>query len=161
MKKLIGLALVIIVFALVGYFVWIQPPVNSAGKIHTDLYNGASGTWDPEVSVLPFRPQDIDGQTVGSSTAIRLEWKQPTQAYNHFLLTVTDPVAHTSYIESGEHDRTSLDITGLKADTEYVFALQACLNTRCEEWIVAVDEITASTPAEVLSEDAEPVLLNP
>lgn len=161
MKKLFCLITAIVLLSVAGYLVWNQPPVDSTGKIHTDLYDGASGTWDPEVQVLPFRAQDIDGKTVGSSTAIRLEWKQPSQTYNHFLLTVTDPSTNTSTIESGEHDRVSLDITGLKADTEYVFALQACFDPRCQTWIVATDEITARTPVEFWSQDEEPVLLNP
>ncbi len=161
MKKSFFLSIALIILAVAGYFIWSQPPVDSTGKVHTAIYDGALDTWNPEVQILPFRPQDIDGQTVGSSTAIRLEWKQPTQTYNHFLLTVTDPVANTSTIESGEHDRVSLDITGLKPDTEYVFALQACFDPHCETWIVAADEITAHTPAEFWSQDAQPVLLNP
>lgn len=161
MKKLFFLIIAIVILGIASYLIWNQPPVDSKDKVHTDLYDGASGTWNPEFQVLPFRPQDIDGQTVGSSTAIRLEWKQPTQTYNHFLLTVTDLSTDTSTIESGEHDRVSLDITGLKPDTEYVFALQACFDPRCQTWIVATDEITAHTPAEFWSQDEEPVLLNP
>lgn len=133
---------------LISYFFWSQPRVDSTGKIHTDLYDGATDTWNPEVQVLPFRPQDIDGQTVGSSDGIRLEWSQPTETYNHFLLTVTDPVAYTSFKESGEHDRVSLDVTGLEPDTEYVFALQACLDPRCETWLIAQDEYSGRTAAE-------------
>lgn len=161
MKKLFCLLIGIVILAVTGYFTWNQPAVDSTGKIHTEIYNGASGTWNPEVQSLPFRPQDVDGQTVGSSTAIRLEWKQPTETYNHFLLTITNPATNTSIKESGEHDRVSLDITGLKPDTEYVFALQACFDPRCETWIVAENEILARTPQEFWSQDDEPVLLNP
>ena len=97
-------------------------------------------------SSSPFRPQDIDGQTVGSSDGIRLEWSQPTETYNHFLL----PSQIRVYIlqESGEHDRVSLDVTGLEPDTEYVFALQACLDPRCETWLIAQDEYSGRTAAE-------------
>lgn len=158
---MIALVLVLAIFGVAGYLFWNQPHVDSTGKVHTDLYESAMDTWNPEMQVLPFRPQDIDGQTIGSSHGIRLEWSQPTETYNHFLLTVTEPVAHTSFKESGEHDRVSLDVTGLKPDTEYVFALQACVDPRCETWLVAQDEYRGRTAPEYWSDDAVPVLLNP
>ncbi|MBI5794375.1 fibronectin type III domain-containing protein [Candidatus Uhrbacteria bacterium] len=160
MKRLLFFLLIVAVVIL-GYLYLQRPAVDATGKLHADLYRGASDSWDPGIQTFPFRPQDIDGQTVGSSTAIRLEWKQPKKTYNHFLLTVTDPATNTTTRESGEHDRVSLDITGLKPDTQYVFALQACFDPRCQTWMIAQDETTARTPVEFWSEDKEPILLNP
>lgn len=161
MYRIISLLAVLIVLGTAGYFFWSQPRVDVTGKIHTDIYESATSTWDPGVQILPFRPQEINDQTIGSSAGIRLEWSQPTETYNHFLLTITDTVANTFFKESGEHDRVSLDVTGLKPDTEYVFALQACLDPRCETWMVSKNEYRGRTAIEYWSEDVEPVLLNP
>jgi hypothetical protein len=161
MKRLCFVLIVLVVLTTLGFFFFRQPGVDSTGKIHADLYTGASETWNPDVQVLPFHAVEVDGQTVGSSTAIRLEWSKPTQPYNHFLLTITNTTTQASTKESGEHERVSLDVTGLTPDTEYVFALQACLDPRCDEWIVADTETPSRTPAEIWSTDEVPVLLNP
>lgn len=135
--------------------------IDPTGKIHTDLYEGASGVWDPQMQVLPFRPQEINEQTVGSATQLRLEWQKPEQTFNHFLVTITDPVSEYTRKESGEHDRVSLDPDALAPNTEYVFALQACLDRRCEKWLVAQEEYRGTTAAEQWSDDVVPILLNP
>jgi hypothetical protein len=161
MKRLFLIIISIVIFTALGYLLWSKLRVDATGKVHTDLYTDATNTWDPHIQVLPFRPQELGGETIGSSTAIRLEWTPPEETYNHFLLTVTDPIAHTTYIESGEHDRVSLDVTGLKADTQYVFALQACFDPSCQAWLVATQETTARTPMEIWSLEEEQLLLNP
>ncbi len=162
MRRLILLLIPLIVLTALGVFLWSrQGTPDASGKVHASLYEGATGTWDAQMKVSPFRTQDIDGQTVGSSTQLTLEWQKPTKTYNHFVITITDPVSGYTRSESGEHDRVSLDPDALQPDTQYVFALQACLDRRCEKWLVAQDEYRGTAAPEVWSKDEPPVVLNP
>ncbi len=155
---IVGLVIVLAV----GTFLFLRTPsADPGGKVHADLYEGASGVWDPQTQILPFRPQEINGQTIGSSTHLRLEWQKPEQTYNHFLITITDPVSGYTRKESGEHERLSLDPDALSPNTQYVFVIQACLDRRCEEWLIAQDETVGTTATEQWSTEDPPVLLNP
>ena len=92
---------------------------------------------------------------MGSPTHLRLEWSKPEQLYNHFVITVTEPLSGYTRTESGEHDRVSLDPDGLKPETEYIFAIQACLDRDCEKWLIATEEYRGTTASEELMESAE------
>ncbi|MBI4437817.1 fibronectin type III domain-containing protein [Candidatus Uhrbacteria bacterium] len=161
MSRLLSV-LIVIAFIVLGSAWWFsQPRMDSTGKYHVALYDEADGTWDAQMQILPARPQDRLGQTVGSSTMLRMEWQKPEQTYNNFLITYTDPVSGATIKESGEHDRVSLDPSGLAPDTEYVFTIQACFDPRCTSWLVAQDEYRGRTAPEYWSDESEPVLLNP
>ncbi|MBI5370055.1 fibronectin type III domain-containing protein [Candidatus Uhrbacteria bacterium] len=116
-----------------------------ADKIHTALYRDATSIWDGQLISGPFNPTDIAGETHGSSTYIRLTWQPPTQTYHHFLITITDPRTRWTRIESGEHDRTSLDLSDLKSDTKYTMTVQACLDQPCRTWLMPSEETTYRT----------------
>lgn len=118
-----------------------QPHIDSTGKIHVDLYEGAEDTWNPQMEVVPFERLP--------STMLTLRWQPPTASYNHFLISISTADGTLLRKESGEHDRLSLDVDGLVPETEYVFALQACLDPRCSEWLIAQQEYRGTTSAEV------------
>ena len=162
MNKSHRIFVVVVLVGLIGYLIWlgVRPPtVDSTGKFHTHLYEGASETFDAQISILPFQPQEIDSETVGSSTYLRAEWSQPEKKYNHFLITISDPASDFTRTEAGEHDRVSLDLSDLTPDTEYTIALQACLEPTCERWFISQQEYTGRTAIEYL--DEEETLLNP
>ncbi len=122
-----------------------SPLADYTNRVHSELY-ASEGVWDAHLVVKPFRPQLIDGQEVGSPTGLRLEWSAPEQPFVAYLITVTDLDTNTVFTESREHDGVSVDITGLKPDTKYVFDLQACLDPQCTRWYTAQNETTSRTP---------------
>lgn len=138
-------AILLVVLAAVGvggYAWWsASSRIDSRGKIHTDLYEDAGGTWDPQMEIFPFERLP--------STMLTVRWQPPTKTYNHFLITISTVDGTLLRTESGEHDRVSLDIDGLTPETEYVFALQACLDPRCTEWLIAQKEYRGTTTAAV------------
>lgn len=137
-----------------GYLLWEQSKgIDSTGKIHADLYQGANGIWDPQLQVLPF--------DFAPTTQLTLRWQAPEQEYNHFVITISQLDGTLVRKESGEHDRLSLDPDGLEPGTEYVFALQACLDRSCEQWLIGKEEYRgttaeASEPREEKLENAKP-----
>lgn len=156
----------------IGYALITQPRVDSTGKTHTELYEEAQAVWDAQTRVGLFREQEVDGETIGSSTALSVEWDAPATDFNHYVLSISTPDGFLRS-EASEKERARLDLTGLKANTTYTLALQACLDRACEDWIISKDETTATTPEEVwtavdtISTDGEnlsmdgPLLLNP
>lgn len=145
MKRPLILLILLAVVVLAGYLLWQQStPIDATGKVHTQLYEEASGVWDPRMQVLPFE--------LAPSTQLTLRWQAPEQEYNHFLITISQTDGTLVRKESGEHDRLSLDPDGLETETEYVFALQACLDRSCEEWLIAQEEYRGTT-AEVPESD--------
>jgi hypothetical protein len=153
---------VLILTAMIGYLVWLSvqpPPVDSTGKFHTEFYDGASDTFDAQLDVLQFQPQQIEDATVGSSTYLRAEWRKAAKAYNHFLITISDPASDFTRTESGEHDRVSLDLSDLSPDTEYLIVLRACLEPVCDTWLISDQEYSGRTAIEYF--DEEEVLINP
>jgi hypothetical protein len=167
MKSIIRVVVILVIIGLLGFLVWnSRETIDTSNRVHTSLYEGASSVWDPQLSILPFHPQDIDGQEVGLSTWLRAEWEAPIEEYNHFVLTITDPQTGWARSESGEHDRFSLDLSGLTADTEYAIVMQACIDRRCEEWMVSEKESYGTTPIEYWETqtnelgESEEVLLN-
>lgn len=136
---LIGLLLIAGIAGAAWWFS--QPHIDSTGKMHVDLYEGANDTWDPQMEILPFDR--------APSSMLTLLWQPPTETYNHFLITISTADGTLLRTESGEHDRLSLDVDGLAPETEYLFALQACLDPRCSEWLIAQQEYRGTTSAEV------------
>ncbi|MBI4256468.1 fibronectin type III domain-containing protein [Candidatus Uhrbacteria bacterium] len=137
MKYLIVLAIVLTA-GISGYAWWFsQPQINSTGKIHMDLYEKASDTWDPQIQILPFERSP--------STTLTFRWHAPEKPYNHFVITISNADGTLLRKESGEHDRLSLDLDGLEPGKQYVFALQACLDPRCEAWYISQDEYGGTT----------------
>ncbi|MEK7620613.1 MAG: fibronectin type III domain-containing protein [Patescibacteria group bacterium] len=133
--------LIIVLFtaALVASAAWLvrSPRVDATGKILASLYEGASDTWDAQIQVLPFE-RAPDRQ-------LTLRWQPPEETYNHFVVTISKADGTLVRKESGEHDRVTLDLDALEPETEYVFALQACLDRRCEQWLVAQEEYRGTT----------------
>jgi hypothetical protein len=147
MKYLLAFA-VVLILGISGYAWWsAAPTINSNDKLHKDLYEGASGSWNPQMEVVAFER--------APSTALTLRWQPPTESYNHFVLTISTADGTLVRKESGEHDRVSLDPDGLESDTEYVFAIQACLDRNCDSWMIAQDEYRGRTEASDLPETIE------
>lgn len=137
MKYLIIL-IVLAVLGVGGYAWWsASSRIDSSDKIHADLYEGASGTWDPQMEVVAFER--------APSTMMSVRWQPPEKTYNHFVVTISQTDGTLVRKESGEHDRVTLDLDALEPETEYVFALQACLDPRCEQWLVAQEEYRGTT----------------
>lgn len=131
---------VLILLGILGYAWWSSTPkIDSTNKIHADLYEGASDSWDPHLEITPFER--------APTTALTVRWQAPEKIYNHFLLTISNTDGTILRKESGEHDRLSLDLDALEPATEYIFNLQACLNPRCESWIIAQEEYRGTTQA--------------
>lgn len=140
--KYVILLIVLAVVGVAGYVWWSTwSDIDSSGKIHTDLYEGARGTWNPQMEVVAFER--------APSAMMTLRWQPPEETYNHFVVTISKADGTLVRKESGEHDRLSLDPDGLEPATEYVFALQACLNPRCEGWLIAQNEYRGTTQAAV------------
>ncbi|MDG1949934.1 MAG: fibronectin type III domain-containing protein [bacterium] len=148
--KLQRIALVVLII-MAGIFVYATisgPSVDSTNRVHTQLYEGADDTWDAQAATELFREQMIDGETIGSSTALGLRWSAPKVEFNHYVVTISHLETGIVRSEASEQDRQRLDLTGLDADTNYTFALQACIDRACDEWIIASTEATGTTPEE-------------
>src|SRR3990167_1959182 len=154
MKSYFKVVVVLIILGILSFVLWNQKNEQEkrARLIHLDLFENASGTWDAHMQVLPFRPKEVNGVTVGFPTQLRLEWSKPQQPYNHFVITVTEPLSGYTRTESGEHDRVSLDTDGLTPETQYVFAIQACLDPHCEKWLIGTEEYRGTTGPETESQ---------
>ena len=130
--------LLLLVLAVAGYALWMSPPkIDTQGKIHANLYEGASGTWNPQVEVLPF--------TRVPQTMLTVKWQPPEETYNHFVMTISTSNGTLIRTESNSHDHLSMDLDGFEPQTEYLFDLQACLDPRCEAWLIAKDEYRGMT----------------
>lgn len=108
------------------------------------------GTWEANLQTSLFRPKTIVETEYGSSSGIRLTWEKPSQTYNHFLITITNPETVWSRKESGEHDRVSLDVTDLEPDTTYTFFVQACFDPKCGSWITSTEKPSTRTDKQIL-----------
>lgn len=141
MKRTLILIIVLFTAAVAASGAWLarSPRIDSTGKIHASLYEGAVGTWEAQIEVLPFE-RAPDQQ-------LTLRWEPPEKTYNHFVVTISRADGMFLRSESGEHDRVSLDPDALEPETEYVFALQACLDRHCESWLIAHDEARGTTTA--------------
>lgn len=147
MKYLLAFA-VVLILGISGYAWWsATPTIDSSDKIHADLYAGSIGTWDPQMEVVPFER--------APSTMMSLRWQQPQETYNHFVITLSKADGTLVRKESGEHDRVTLDLDGLEPETEYIFALQACLDRNCDAWMIAQSEYRGRTEVSELSESTE------
>lgn len=111
---------------------------------------GEIGAWEANLQTLKFRPKLIGETEYGSSSGIRLTWEKPTQTYNHFLVVIKNPEIGFERKESGEHERTSLDVTDLKPDTSYAFSVQACFDPKCTSWITSNEKPIVSTDRQIL-----------
>ena len=152
MKSYFKVVVVLIILGILGFMLWNREREETIPKVHPALFENASGTWDAHMQVLPFRPKEVNGVTVGFPTQLRLEWSKPEQPYNHFVITVTEPLSGYTRTESGEHDRVSLDTDGLTPETQYVFAIQACLDPHCEKWLIGTEEYRGTTGPETESQ---------
>ncbi|MCR4313839.1 MAG: fibronectin type III domain-containing protein [Candidatus Uhrbacteria bacterium] len=141
------LLIVLAVTGVAGFWWFSQPRIDSTGKMYVDLYEGAADTWDPKMEVVAFER--------APSTMMTVRWQAPEQTYNHFLVTISKANGTLVRKESGEHDRVSLDLDALEPETEYVFAIQACLDPRCTEWFIAQDEYAGTTQAAEVTEATE------
>jgi hypothetical protein len=164
----IALVVFLILASIFVYTTLSGPSVDSTDRVHTELYEGADGSWDAQMATELFREQLIDGETVGSSTALGLRWSAPeTEEFNHYVVTISHPETGIVRSEASEKERQRLDLTGLEAETTYTLALQACFDKRCDEWLIAEQEIQGTTPVEywVPMDDSNPEagmnLLNP
>lgn len=151
---IVVLLLLVSAIATAIYFVTIRPEsiaprIQLTDKIHSSFYQQALGYWDARLLTAPFQER--------SSSMIVLQWTKPTQIYNHFLITVTDPKTGWTHTESGEHDRESLNITNLAADTKYVFVLRACIDADCSTWLTSEREAEHRTQKMIwqLTDDAD------
>jgi hypothetical protein len=132
---LMGLLLILGIAGSAWWFM--QSRIDATGKIHTDLYEEAKGVWDPKMEVVPFERLP--------SEMLTLHWDPPTKSYNHFVVSISTADGSLLRRESGEHDRVSLDVDGLIPQTEYVFALQACLDPRCTTWYISQNDSRGTT----------------
>lgn len=145
--KYIILLIVLAVVGVAGFWWFSQPRIDTTGKMHIDLYEGAIDTWDPQMEVVAFEREP--------STMISLRWQPPQETYNHFVVSLSKADGTLVRKESGEHDRVTLDLDALEPETQYVFALQACLDRRCEQWLVAQQEYQGTTQAAEVTEATE------
>lgn len=160
-------SVVVVIVVIVAGFLISQTTtgVDSTGRVHVDLYEGADDLWEARAEVSAFNEQIVDGDTIGSSSALSLSWSKPVEDFNHYVVTVTglEGVLRT---EASEKDRPRLDLTGLESETTYTFAVQACVDRHCEQWLIADTEPSSTTSAEVWvenpdAEDGSMNLLNP
>ncbi len=168
MKRVKTPLVLIIIAAAVGLIMFSGDggvQVDSTDKFHKDLYDNAVGGWDATLTTHAFESQEINSTAVGSSSRVRVTWNQPEEEYNHFVLTISDPLSDWFRKESGEHDRISLDLDMLSPSMDYTIALQACLQPTCEEWLISTAEVIG-TPSKMYWEfdgtiEGEILLLEP
>ena len=148
-KILVTIVIVIFIstLALVIQKKFFREPIKAdySNLVHSALVKNALDTWNSDYRAIKFRPKEINGITYGSASSIRLEWDAPEKTYNHFLITVTEPRSEWKRVESGEHERFSLDMSNLVPDTKYVFMIQACTNPTCSTWFTPNTEISYRT----------------
>lgn len=111
------------------------PVLDFTNRIHTTLYQKATGFWD--ATLVSLREP--------TSSIIHVGWQKPTQIYNHFLITITDAKTGWTRTESGEHERITLDLSDLQSDVKYTIVLQACLDRACNAWLVSKEEFEQRT----------------
>lgn len=148
-KILVTIVVVIFIstLALVVQKKFVKAPIKAdySNLVHSSLVKNALDTWDSDYKAVKFRPKEINGNKYGSASYIRLEWDAPETTYNHFLITITEPRSEWKRVESGEHERFSLDISDLQPDTIYVFMIQACTDPECSTWFAPNSEISQRT----------------
>lgn len=143
----IGIVLILAIGAYIFFTISQPEPIDTTGKVHTSLYEEAVGTWNPQMQISPFER--------APSSILTLTWQPPEESYNHFVITISHPDTGILRSEAGEHDRFSLNPDGLEPDTEYIFAIQACVDPRCEEWIIGEDEYRGNTQSATEVEEEE------
>lgn len=126
-------------------------------KVHSELYAGAQGLWDAQLTTSAFRPQTFQDRPITSASGSRVSWTQPEVPFNHFVLTITQPESQWSRSDQREHDGLALDLTDLLPNTKYVVDLQACVDPACETWYIASEEVTFRTERLLFQFTREPI----
>jgi len=146
MKYILPTIIILMCAGVIGVLFYITTTeIDSTGKIHADLFDQAKRTWDPVMEVLPFEPNP--------TTQLTIRWQPPEKDYNHIVIWISTASGELLKSESGEHDRVSLDPDGLEPGTEYVFAIQACIDPDCKRWYIGQDEYRGTT--ERLTEEGD------
>lgn len=78
----------------------------------------------------------VAGRTINSSSKLRLTWRAPSSAIDHYAITATETAGGVplSYSATG----TSSTLGALESGTEYRIAIAACLDAKCSR-ILTVD----------------------
>lgn len=100
---------------------------------------------DLQLDVFPVNSQQIGEYNLVSSTQLELQWF-PVNV-DHYELHITDMLSSTTEKERVEAEKSNYLVTGLKASTDYLFALQACGNEDCTT-LLAQDTIQVKTQEE-------------
>jgi hypothetical protein len=155
-KNMRNILLLLAAVAIIATFIIINPtrtlPFSRGWKMeqayHKPLYKDAIDVWKAGLATTLFHPQTLLETKIGSSTTISFAWKKPSKIYNHFLITVTDPITQWTRTEAGEHERVTLDASGLNPDREYIAVVQACVDPDCRAWFIADKEVNGKTSLE-------------
>lgn len=127
-------------------------PLEPENKLHTELYFDAERTWNSHLRAEAKDPIFINGEMVGSSSKIVLNWTPPNDIFNHYLVTTTNTKTGWTKTESGENSREGLTVTKLAPNEKYTFVVRACFDPSCTKWFITEKEVAFRTPQEFFQE---------
>jgi hypothetical protein len=100
------------------------------------------------VSVSRVNTQTVGTRQISSSTALAVQWTAtPADNAHHFEIVATEGVQGTAVVTAAAATVTSINVTGLKSNTEYAVVVKACRNEACTESSAAAP-VPGSTDAE-------------
>jgi hypothetical protein len=100
------------------------------------------------VTVSRVNTQTVGARQISSSTSLAVRWSAtPADNAHHFEIAATEGVQGTSVVVTAAAAVTSINITGLKSNTEYAVVVKACANEACTASNAAA-AVIGSTDAE-------------
>jgi hypothetical protein len=131
-----------------GYWQWTRGEDSVVVGGETDVPALESETWEADLSVEQLKSDTIGGETIFSSGKLSTSWVEPSDVeVDHYEIVATDSVMGWT-TETSVENTNSVELWGLKSETEYTLELTACLDEECEEQLVADASAKASTSAE-------------
>ncbi len=120
--------------------------LTGCGEREPDATPGA--TWAAAFTVSPTAQVTVAGVEYASSAQLAASWTAPAQAVDHYLLAVRNTITDgtSSVMEAGAS--TSKTLTELQSATSYAVTLTACLNSACDELLMADANATGATAEE-------------
>ena len=100
------------------------------------------------VSVSRVNTQTVGSREISSSTQLNVRWTvTASDGADHFEVVATEGVQGTRVTAIASGSVTSINVTGLKSNTEYAVVVRACRNAACSESSAAA-AVSGSTDAE-------------
>jgi hypothetical protein len=106
----------------------------------------AAATWTADLAASKTGSFTHAGLSFASSSALRVTWAAPNVAVHRFVVTAAE--GRSTVQADAPGDATAFILENLKAGTQYIVRLRACLDAGCAEFLESDETATASTEEE-------------